>query len=168
MENEKNLTAKDAAISQSKGNALALLPIAVFLVIYMGVSIIFGDFYLMSVVVGFLAAILVACLQNKALSFDKKLAVMAQGVADKNIITMLLIFLLAGVFVGVVGRSSAESVAYFVLSIVPPRFAVCVIYCILGYANWFTYFIRFYLLFVHCSRKTIAMQMLFGYNMMVL
>ena len=55
---------------------------------------------------------------------------MGQGVGDKNIITMLLIFLLAGIFVGVVGRNSAESVAYFVLSVVPPRFAVCVLFIV--------------------------------------
>ena len=53
---------------------------------------------------------------------------MAQGLADKNIITMLLIFLTAGVLVGVVGRSSAESVAYFMLSIIPTRFSVAVLF----------------------------------------
>ena len=41
---------------------------------------------------------------------------------------MLLIFLTAGVFVGVVGRSSAESVAYFMLSIIPTRFSVAVLF----------------------------------------
>lgn len=45
---------------------------------------------------------------------------MAKGVGDKNIMTMILIFLVAGIFVGVVGRSSsAESVAYFMLSMIP-------------------------------------------------
>ena len=50
--------------------------------------------------------------------------------SDKNIITMLLIFLAAGAFVGVVGRSSAESVAYFMLSVIPPRFAVAVLFIV--------------------------------------
>ena len=49
---------------------------------------------------------------------------------DKNIITMLLIFLAAGMFVGVVGRSSAESVAYFMLSIIPSKFAVAVLFVV--------------------------------------
>ena len=87
--------------------------------IYLGLGILFEyvmeipmGFYNVPIVVAFLAAILVACLQNRALDFDKKLEIMAQGVGDKNIITMLLIFLAAGSFVGVVGRSSAESVAY--------------------------------------------------------
>ncbi|MFR7741917.1 MAG: hypothetical protein ACLU3I_00365 [Acutalibacteraceae bacterium] len=53
-------------------------------------------FYNIPIVVAFLAAILVACLQNRALSFDEKLEVMAKGVGDKNIMTMILIFLAGG------------------------------------------------------------------------
>ena len=112
-----------------KGRAIALLPIAVFLVLYLGLGILFEyvmkipmGFYNVPIVFAFLVAILVACLQNRKVSFDEKLGIMAHGLADKNIITMLLIFLTAGVFVGVVGRSSAESVAYFMLSIIPARF----------------------------------------------
>ena len=120
-----------------KGNVWALLPIGVFVILYLSLGIIFEygmkipmGFYSVPIVVAFLVALLVACLQNRSLSFDKKLEVMGQGVGDKNMITMLLIFLLAGIFVGVVGRSSAESVAYFVLSVVPPQFAVCVIFLV--------------------------------------
>lgn len=105
-----------------EGKGIALLPIGVFLVLYLGLGILFEyvmeipmGFYNVPIVIAFLAAILVACLQNRALNFDQKLEIMAQGVGDKNIITMLLIFLAAGSFVGVVGRSSAESVAYCML-----------------------------------------------------
>ena len=55
---------------------------------------------------------------------------MAKGLADRNIVTMLLIFITAGIFVGVVGRSSAESVAYFMLSIIPAKFAVAVLFIV--------------------------------------
>ena len=72
-------------------------------------------------------AILVACLQNRSISFDEKLALMGQGIGDKNIVTMILIFLAAGVFVGVTGRSSAEAVAYVLLSIAPAKLAVAVL-----------------------------------------
>ena len=120
-----------------KGNPIALLPIGVFLVIYLGLGLLFEygmkipmGFYNIPIVIAFLVAILVACLQNKALSFDKKLEIMGQGVGDKNIITMLLIFLTAGAFVGVVGRSSAQSVAYFMLNIIPPQFAVAVLFVV--------------------------------------
>lgn len=120
-----------------KGNPIALLPIGVFLVIYLGLGLLFEyglkipmGFYNIPIVIAFLVAILVACLQNRKLSFDEKLEIMGQGVGDKNIITMLLIFLVAGAFVGVVGRSSAQSVAYFMLSIVPARFSVAVLFVV--------------------------------------
>ena len=87
-------------------------------------------FYNVPIVVAFLAAILTACLQNPKLHFDQKLEIMAQGVGDKNIITMLLIFLSAGSFVGIVGRSSAESVAYCMLSLIPARFSVAVLFVV--------------------------------------
>jgi len=120
-----------------KGNPIALLPIGVFLLMYLGLGLVFEyvlkipmGFYNIPIVIAFLVAILVACLQNKALSFDEKLEIMGRGVGDKNIITMLLIFLVAGAFVGVVGRSSAQSVAYFMLSVIPPQFAVAVLFVV--------------------------------------
>ena len=118
-----------------KKNPAALLPIGVFLVIYLGLGITFEyvmkismGFYNIPIIIAFLLAILVACLQNREMSFDEKLTVMGRGVGDKNIITMLLIFMTAGAFVGVVGRSSAESVAYFMLSLIPVRYAVAVLF----------------------------------------
>ena len=120
-----------------KGNLKALLPIAVFLVIYLGLGLLFEyglkipmGFYNIPIVVAFLIAILTACLQNRSVSFEEKLQLMADGVGDKNIITMLLIFMAAGIFVGVVGRSSAQSVAYFMLDLIPARFAVIVIFIV--------------------------------------
>lgn len=120
-----------------KGNFKALLPIGVFLVIYLGLGILFEygmkipmGFYNIPIVVAFLIALLVACLQNPKLKFDDKLEIMAKGVGDKNIITMILIFMTAGIFVGVVGRSSAESVAYFLLSVIPAQYAVLVLFIV--------------------------------------
>ena len=120
-----------------KGNAIALLPIAVFLVIYLGLGLLFEyglhismGFYNIPIVIAFLIAICTACLQNRSLSFDQKLQIMGQGIGDKNIITMLLIFMTAGAFVGVVGRSSAQSVAYFMLDLIPARFAVAVVFLV--------------------------------------
>ena len=117
-------------VSQKKGNWWALLPIAVFLVVYIGVSLIFNDFYAMSVVVAFLIAILVACFQNKKLKFDDKLSVMAKGVADKNIITMILIFLTAGVFAGTIGREGASAVADLFLSFIPAKYSALVLFIV--------------------------------------
>ncbi len=120
-----------------KGNVWALFPIGVFLILYLGLGIVFEyvikipmGFYNIPIVVAFLAALLVACLQNKKLSFEDKLEQMGKGIGDKNIVTMILIFLEAGIFVGVVGRSSAESVAYFMLSVIPVQYAVAVLFVV--------------------------------------
>jgi len=120
-----------------KANPVALLPILVFLVLYLGLGIVYEyvlkiemGFYQIPIVVAFLAAVLVACLQNRGTSFDEKLDLMAKGVGDKNIMTMILIFLAAGCFVGVTGRSSAEAVAYFLLDIAPAKLAVVVLFIV--------------------------------------
>ena len=118
-------------------NGWALLPIGIFVVLYLALGIIFEyalgismGFYSVPIVVVFLVALLAACLQNRKLKLTEKLAIMGRGVGDGNIMTMIVIFMMAGVFVGVVGRESAESVAYFVLSIVPPWLAVVMLFVV--------------------------------------
>lgn len=127
---------------KKEANLKALLPIGVFLVLYLGFGILFEyvlkipmGFYNIPIVVIFLIALLVACIQNPGLKLDDKFAVMARGVGDKNIVTMVLIFMAAGVFVGVVGRSSAESVAYFVLSFIPAQYAVIVLFVVSAFVS---------------------------------
>ena len=120
-----------------KGNVKALIPIGVFVVLYLGLGILFEygmgipmGFYNIPVVVIFLVALLVACFQNRKLPFDDKLTIMGRGMGDKTIVTMVLIFMVAGIFVGTVGRDSAESVAYLLLSVVPVQFAVAVLFVV--------------------------------------
>ena len=120
---------------KKNGGAWALLPVGVFLVLYLGLGLIFEygigiamGFYSIPIVVIFLIALLVACMQNRGIHFERKLEIMASGVGDKNIMTMILIFLVSGVFVGVTGRDSAEAVAYFLLSVTPGWAAVAVLF----------------------------------------
>ena len=120
-----------------RSNPLALIPIGVFILFYLTLGIVFEyamkipmGFYSVPVIVAFLIAVLVAVLQTRGETLDKKMEIMGNGVGDKNIITMLIIFMLAGIFVGVVGRQSAESVAYFLLSVTPPRLAVVVLFVV--------------------------------------
>lgn len=125
-----------------KSNVFALIPIGVFVAFYLTLGIVFEyvmkmpmGFYNVPVVVAFLVALLVAVIQTRGVSLDEKFGIMGQGIGDKNIITMLIIFLLAGIFVGVVGRNSAESVAYFLLSITPPKFAVVILFIISAFVS---------------------------------
>ena len=108
-----------------KGNFWALLPIGVFLILFLGSGVLIGDFYVMSALLCFLVALAVAMLQNKKVSFGEKLDTFTKGVGEKNIITMILIFLCAGMFSGAVGSiGGVESTVNFGLSILPPELAV--------------------------------------------
>lgn len=108
-----------------KGRAIALLPIGIFLLIFLGSGILTGDFYAMPAIVAFLIALLVAFLQNRKLPFSEKLQVISKGLADENIITMCLIFLCAGGFSGAVTAiGGVESTVNLGLSILPGNVAV--------------------------------------------
>jgi len=121
-----------------KGNAIALLPIGVFLVLYLGSGIIFEyilkiemGFYQTPAIVAFLIALAVACFQNRKLDFNAKLKVMANGVADENILTMCLVFLAAGAFSGAISAAGgAESTVNLFLTFLPPQVAVAGLFLI--------------------------------------
>ena len=128
-------------------NAAALLPMAVFLVIYLGNGIWFEyirpveggmGFYVTSVPVAFGIALAAAFLQNRKVTFDEKIRICARGLGDDNIAVMLMIFLLAGAFSGVAGAAGgALSTANMLLNVVPPKFAVpglFVISCLISVA----------------------------------
>ncbi len=111
--------------NQNQGKLSALLPIGVFLVIFLGAGIIFQDFYAMPAIVAFLIALFVAFLQNRKVSFDEKVKIIAQGVGEENIITMSLIFLCAGAFSGAVtAAGGVDSTVNLGLSLIPAHFIV--------------------------------------------
>jgi len=122
------------ADTKKKPNIKALFPIALFLILYLGNGIYFQyinpeegvmGFYVVSVVLAFSIALIIAFLQNRSLTFDEKIHVCAKGIGDDNIVVMLFIFILAGAFSGIAGAAGgADSTANLLLSIIPGRFAV--------------------------------------------
>lgn len=114
-----------------KGNWFALLPIVVFLLLFVGSGILTGDFYTIPAVVGFLIALAVALCQNRTRSFQEKLTTACKGAGDETILTMVLIFILAGAFSGVVkAAGGVESTVNFGLSVIPPNLAVVGIFIV--------------------------------------
>ena len=108
-----------------------MLPIGVFLVIFLGSGILTGDFYAMPAIVAFLIALAVAFLQNRDLDFGQKITIISRGVGDENIITMCLIFLCAGAFSGAVTASGGvDSTVNLGLSILPAKVAVAGLFVI--------------------------------------
>ena len=117
--------------NQVKGKASALLPIGVFLVIFLGAGIVFNDFYAMPAIVAFLIALSVAFLQNRNVGFQEKIRLIAEGVGEENIITMCLIFLCAGGFSGAVTAvGGVESTVNLGLSLIPAHFVVAGLFVI--------------------------------------
>lgn len=112
-------------MKEQKGSLIGLLPIGVFLVLFLGVGIVTKDFYSMPAIVAFLIALVVAFLQNKKYSFQEKVHMIAEGIGDDNIITMCLIFLAAGAFSGAVSAAGGvDSTVALGLSLLPSGIVV--------------------------------------------
>lgn len=106
-------------------NPWALLPIGVFLIIFLGIGFLSKDFYTMPAIVAFLIALLVAFLQHQKHGFSKNMKIIAESIGDENIITMCLIFLASGAFSGAVkAAGGVESTVNLGLSIMPSSIAV--------------------------------------------
>ena len=125
---------KQSDTTTPTANPKALLPILLFLLVYLGNGIFFEyirptegqmGFYVVSVVLAFSIALIAAFLQNRELSFDEKIHICAKGIGDDNIVIMLFIFLMAGAFSGIAAEAGgASSTANLLLSIIPGKFAV--------------------------------------------
>lgn len=80
------------------GNAWALIPLLLFVLLFLGVGIISGDFTTMPLNVSITITVIVALLMNRKETFAKKVEVFTKGAGHSNIILMMLIFILAGAF----------------------------------------------------------------------
>ena len=109
-----------------KANFRALLPMIVFLVLFIGTGIALTaagadmPFYQLSATVAIIPAIVLAILQGKD-DLNKKIGVFLSGVGEINIITMCMIFLLAGGFASVASAiGGVKATVNFGLSLLPP------------------------------------------------
>lgn len=80
------------------GNAWALIPLLLFVLLFLGVGIISGDFTTMPLNVAITITVIVALLMNRKETFAKKVEVFTKGAGHSNIILIMLIFILAGAF----------------------------------------------------------------------
>ena len=114
-----------------KGNGWALLPLLVFIIVYVSSALLAKDFYAVSVIVPFLAATLVALLMNRKVKFDEKVEIFCRGAGNTNIILMVLIFILAGAFAQVAKSMGAvDSTVNLGLSILPSNIMIAGIFVI--------------------------------------
>ena len=108
-----------------KKGLLALSPIVVLLIAYLAMSLASGDFYRISISVAFVIAAVyaVAVLRGISRSLQERLAVFSEGASDKNIMYMIWIFVLAGIFATTAKAMGAvDATVHFTMRFVPAEF----------------------------------------------
>ncbi len=94
-------------MNQTRENPLALLPLLSFLIVFVGAGIIYDDFYKISILIPAGVATILSLLINRNSSIVEKLKQFVKGAFERNIITMVSIFLLAGAFSAVANQIGA-------------------------------------------------------------
>lgn len=112
----------------------ALLPIGVFLIIYMVPGIISGDFYRMPILISFFAAAVVAVFMAPGVKISHKLERFTEGMGHSGIMMMCLIFLMAGGFAGLASEMGAvDATVRIGLSILPGEVMLAGLFLIGGF-----------------------------------
>ena len=129
---------------QKKGSGFALLPFAIFIIIYLGAGLYLqakGEemaFYQFPSVTAMFIALIVAFCMGKE-SIDEKFSIFAKGAANENVLTMLMIYILAGAFSTVAKTmGGVDATVNLGLSIIPVQLltaGVFVISAFLGTAT---------------------------------
>ena len=123
-------------LKQNKGNPWALLPLGVFLVLFVGSGILTGDFYAMPVLVAFGLAAVVAFMFNRKEPFNDKVMVFCKGAGNENIIMMVIIFLLAGAFSSVAkAMGGVDATVNLSLSVLPANLVVVGLFVIASFIS---------------------------------
>lgn len=111
----------DKEISLKQG-MLSLSPIAVFLAMYLVVSIIVGDFYSMPLSVAFIAASVWAVATDRHRPLADRIDTFSRAAGRHNIIYMIWIFILAGAFASLAKETgSIEATVNITLRLLPPQ-----------------------------------------------
>ena len=108
-----------------KRGILALSPVLVLLVAYLAMALASGDFYRISIAVAFVIAAIysVAVLRGISRSLQERVGVFSEGAADRNILYMIWIFILAGIFAASAKAMGAvDATVHFTLRFVPAEF----------------------------------------------
>ena len=115
-------------LNEKKPNGLALIPFVIFIAIYMGAGVYYQvkgkemAFYQFPSVTAMFLAVLAAFIMFKG-TINEKFDVFAKGAANVDILTMLMIYILAGAFASVAANMGGrESTVNLGLSLVPVQF----------------------------------------------
>ena len=99
---------------------LALSPMLVFLLSYLGASLLLNDFYKIPITVAFLFSSCYAVAITRGMTINERISVFSRGASDKSILLMVWIFILAGAFAqGAKQMGAIDSVVNLTLTVLP-------------------------------------------------
>ncbi|AVR00281.1 sodium:proton antiporter [Oceanobacillus iheyensis] len=105
-----------------KENALALLPLLIFVLLFIGTGVISGDFSNMPLNVAIIIAAAFALAMNRKEKLSSKIDIFTKGAGHPNIILMAVIFVMAGAFAQTARDMGAvDSTVNLGLSVIPPN-----------------------------------------------
>ena len=121
---------------KKRGNGLALIPFVIFIAIYLGAGLYLqakgtemAFYQFPSVTAMFIAVIVAFCLGKETL--DQKFSIFARGAANENVLTMLMIYILAGAFSTVAKTmGGVDATVNLGLSIIPVQLLVAGVFVI--------------------------------------
>ncbi|MGE6756070.1 Na+/H+ antiporter NhaC family protein [Rossellomorea sp. NPDC071047] len=123
-------------MNQERGNLLALLPLIIFVSLFLGAGIISGDFYAFPVLVSIIIASVVGLVMNRKETLTAKIERFAKGAGHPDIMIMVFIFLLAGAFSGVAEKMGAvDSTVNFALSVLPGNLIIVGLFIIAAFIS---------------------------------
>ena len=124
LHSNKNSLHSDNLLQISpKPRAIALLPLVVFLGIYLVGSVVAGDFYKIPITVAGMIASVVAVMMMRGMTLTERVDSYSRGATEPNIMLMIWIFVLAGAFAASTKQMGAvDATVALTMRIVPAKF----------------------------------------------
>ena len=130
-------SSRQEVVSARRG-VMALSPLLFFLLFYLGSSILLRDFYAVSITVAFCLTVIYAMVLPDGLSLGRRLETFARGAGDSNVLLMIWVFILAGIFSSVAQAIGAiDATVGLLLSLLPSRVmyaGLFVVSCFISFA----------------------------------
>ena len=102
---------------------LALTPVVVLLAVYLSGALLAGDFYRVSIAVAFVVAAIYGLIIMRGYNLQERVGIFSRGAANPDIMYMIWIFCLAGIFASSAKAMGAvDATVALTLNIVPTNF----------------------------------------------
>lgn len=128
-------------VKEKKGHFMGMVPLIIFLILYMMTGLVTGSFENMPLMVGILIASSIALSMNNKdnpSTFEERVTMFCKGGGDSGLMLMVVIFILAGAFYGVAnGMNAVDSITNLGLSVLPYNLilpGLFIIGCVLSFA----------------------------------